>query len=117
METAIIAALVAGGVSLIGLLVNMRIAKETRRGALTQMRFASALKFAEDAVRELKTFCSQIERFRIFCWRITTDIEAWEINPAGSPGLAALADRRDTFMEQFHTFFDAWASVRSDVPD
>jgi hypothetical protein len=113
LESAIIAAIVAGVVSLIGCMVNLKIAREQRKGLEDQVRLAAAMKYAEEKVKLIKKYCMEAERLRVRCWElipcVRTAISKGEITSVGEPF--------ERFQDQFRNFLISWAEVKGDIPE
>jgi hypothetical protein len=111
MEAAVIAALVAGAVSLVGFLVNLRIAKETRRSAREQPSIAASVRLAEDAISELKGYARQTELLRSACWDLWTKAR-YATSLVDYEALEKSVVRFDGAWEEY---FNAWANVKPTV--
>ena len=80
METAIIAAIVAAFVSLVGFLVNLRIARENKKALAENLRITSQIKLSEQAVTELGDFLAESEGLRFTCIRIASVLRSAKQN-------------------------------------
>ena len=116
METAIIAALVAGAVTLVGLLVNLHIARQTRKATADQLRLGIALKAGEETVSELKAYARQAELMRIACWEIWAKAHSASMGRRPVENMKELAQLGESFNEKYSQFFSSWAEVKSEVP-
>ena len=116
MEATIIAALVAGAVSLVGLLVNLHIAKRSREAVQIQVAAAAKVATAQEAVKYLRKFTVDIEKLRAEGWlfRMALDQELLGSIIAESPD--KLWERANAFEEEFLKFFRNWAEVKTEVP-
>lgn len=118
METAIIAGLVAALVSALGLLVNLRIARDSRRANELQLRLQAALKDKEEAIKEIKLYTETVEGFRSACWQVMAQLMLQERQ---NPDEISDIDRKvsdnafQTFEAQAKIFFDSWAKIKADV--
>ena len=72
-DTIILSATVAGIVSLVGLGLNLALARRLRRAAADQLRFTAALRQAERSIQEIRGFTGQADKLRRACWDLLTD--------------------------------------------
>ncbi|MDI6763524.1 MAG: hypothetical protein QME83_10910 [Thermodesulfobacteriota bacterium] len=117
MESAIISAIVAGIVSLIGFIINFKIARENRKTALQELKTQSKLKIGETIISDMSSFLSESESLRFSCLRLMKLLE--NVNDS---------DFRDTnwklffqFSEEFtsnqRTFFSYWFKIIRELRD
>jgi hypothetical protein len=117
METALIAALVAAGVSGAGVLVNLAIARRVRTASNDQLRFRAALKEAEKSIREIKAFCGEAEKLRDACWQVLTAVCALQKHREDNQELLALSEHHERFGRSSSSFFQAFAIIQAGIPD
>ncbi len=70
MNPVLVAALVAGIVSLAGVLANLYIAGQARRTTLLQMKMQVLATHASQSSQLIKTLITETERVRISCWNL-----------------------------------------------
>lgn len=114
MEPAIIAALVAGGVSLVGIIINLLIARQARQATRDQVRLGAAIRAGEEAAKALAAQTAEVERFRIACWELDESLQEL----TASPGFARrkLTRAAEQFKAQYALFMDSWAVAKGEVP-
>ena len=115
MTEVIIPAIVAVTVSILGLLVNLHIAKKTRYSARAQLRFSAGLKAAEECIRDLKQYASEAEKVRIACWQIWLSCDDVRRRGLSDDVAVRLTERISQLREQNNRFFALWAQVKPDI--
>lgn len=119
MEPAIVAALVAGVVSLAGILINLVIAKQAREANRDQIRLGAAIRAGEEAVKALAAQTVEVERLRIACWDIHGLLQELEEADSALQSeffLRKLASAAEGFEERYGTFVNFWAEAKGEVP-
>ena len=123
MDSAIIAALVAGVVSLAGVLTNLYIARQTRRAALLQSQLQSLAPDVSKSSELLKTFIAEAERVRICCWSLLGHLEYLRRVRNASDTLEPLKSDTKEFEEAIDklyrgtkVFEESWAPVKGEIP-
>jgi hypothetical protein len=109
--------LVAAGVSLIGVLVNLTVARKVRAASADLLRFRAALKEAERSIREIKAFCSEAEKLRDACWQVLTAVCGLQKHRDDNQELLTLSEHEHPFANACHSFFQAFAIVQAGIPD
>lgn len=117
MEAVITAAIVAAIVSALGLLVNLKIARDTRQGNLLQIRFQSALKGKEEAVKEIKLYVETVERFRSACWGVSAQLILLKHRKTDLDEIESQTRKRmfDLFEKEADEFFKSWAKIKAET--
>lgn len=114
METAVIAAIVAACVSLIGFLVNLRIAKENKKALAENLRITSQIKLNEQAVTELGDFLAESEGLRFTCIRIASILRSAKQDKE-EPRSVLLREFCDEYRGKQNTFFSKWFRVLKEI--
>jgi glutamine synthetase adenylyltransferase len=117
METVLVAAIVAAGVSSIGLFINLAVARKVRAASADQLRFRAALKEAERSIREIKAFCSEAEKLRDACWQVLTTVCGLQKHRDDNQELLALSEHEAPFASACNAFFQAFAIVQAGISD
>jgi hypothetical protein len=122
METILIAALVAGFVSLLGVIANLYIARQTRRATIVQSKLQAVASMVSESDTALKDFIAEAERLRICCWEVLGRLDSLK-HSDGDDVFKPLIDSngilRDaiyTFSEGTRVFAKSWAPVKGDIP-
>lgn len=87
LHAVLIPALVAGVVSLVGLGVNLLIARESHKSQRSLEAFKVLLGYWSETITESTGFVEKAERLRVECWRLVSQLEAFgnaggEVEPA-----------------------------------
>ena len=118
METAIIAGLVAGVISLIGFLVNIHISRKTIEANRLQLSYISAVKIVENSIKSIVDFNKETELLRIECWTMLGKLQVYS-HPANltetDPTL--ILNSLDDFENQQTIFSKKWSEIKGDIPD
>jgi len=114
METAIIAAIVAAFVSLIGFLINLRIAKENKKALAENLRITSQIKLSEQSVTELGDFLAESEGLRFTCIRIASILRSVKQGKE-EPRNVLLREFYDEYRSKQNTFFPKWFRVLKEI--
>jgi hypothetical protein len=117
MESILIPALVAAGVSSIGVLISLTVARRVQAASSDQLRFRAALKEAERSIREIKTFCNEAEKLRDACWQVLTTVCGLQKHRDDNQELLALSEHEDPFGQASSAFFQAFAILQAGIPD
>lgn len=114
MEAAVIVALIAAGVSLVGMMMSLEVARRARQAADVQARIAVGLAEAQEALKHLRAYTADVEKLRAEASLVQLALE----RPANhAKAHRELRTRAEAFQMTFGEFFRAWADVKSDVPD
>lgn len=117
MEAIVVAALVAGAVSLLGVAANVYIA---RRSARTAVGLAIMQKRLEDNYRvllQVRELEAETERLRVAGWYVIASLARLREAGVSAEGVQALVEQSvDLFSTRAQTFLDSWASVKPDIP-
>jgi hypothetical protein len=123
MDSVIIAALVAGIISLAGVLANLYIARQTRRAALLHFQLQSLAPHVSKSSEQLKSFIAEAERVRICCWSLLGHIEYLQRQRNSSDTYEPLKNDTKAFEEAVaklyqgtRTFEESWAPVKGEIP-
>jgi hypothetical protein len=116
-DTIILSAAVAGGVSLVGLVLNLFLARQLRRAAADQLRFTAALRQAERSIQEIRGFTGEADKLRRACWHLLTDVCALQKSRQDNQELLSLLKHENAFAEGCTAFFQSFAIVQAGVPD
>lgn len=118
METALIAGLVATIVSLIGLLVNIHIARQARIATENNLRTQLLLELSAESEASLREFIVQGERLRIKCWNLMglfVMILDPKVSSINDPD--AFQKSVSQFHKQTGDFLDSWSTVKATLPE
>lgn len=115
MNTAIIAAIVAGIISLIGFLVNIYISREARKNTISQITIASRLKDGENSIFDMKQFLSASENLRFTCVRLLKILTNDEHDSEDDVQLELLSEFADAYQTQQKSLFDAWFKIIMEI--
>ena len=108
MNPTIIAALIAGAVSIIGLFAGLKMARRAKDATLASLAITQALKMSEQRIDNLRGFAIEIEHFRVLAWNL---LDALGVEKRSfQPEVIALE-------EAWVKLFFSWASVKPDVPN
>jgi hypothetical protein len=110
METALISALIAAGVSIISVVFNLLIARVTLKGTKSQIKFQSALKYVDESITILKKYMKEIEKVRIACWGL-------ELSFLNKVDVDAIKDHAEEFKMEFDKFFADWSDAKGEMED
>lgn len=124
MDDKLLAALVAGIISFVGIVINLYITHVNRKEAIKQLKLASGLKNNESTLTAFTRFCKEIEQLRIICCQLIARINQL----TGSDSLIerdylkdneyiGVSELKNTFNSQFNLFFEAWAEVKIELPE
>jgi hypothetical protein len=117
MQSALIAALVAAGVSLVGLLFTLVIVRRVEDASTDQLRFRDALKEAEKSIREIKAFSAEAEKLRGACWQLLTTVSKLQQHREDNQELVILLDHESPFTGACTAFFQAFAIVQAGISE
>jgi hypothetical protein len=119
MNPILISVIISGSISLIGIVINLFIAKEQRRSELTKLKISSSLKFKEINITELNKYCTETEKLRIACWNLKIYLQNL-YDDCSSCNLDKIKDspdnefrrNKDNLLKQFEVFFKSWATIK-----
>lgn len=117
MDPLLVSAAVAGAVSLVGLAVNLAVARGLRRSAADQLRFSAALKQAEKSIGEIRSFTGEADKLRSAGWRLLTDVCALQKSRQDNQELLGLLRHETSFAEGCAGFFQAFTIIQAGIPD
>lgn len=119
MEPAVIAAIVAGSVSLLGLLVQVAIARQTRIAQREQAAFTAQMKLAMDLASDLRSLEYESESVRIRVWEAMSILDRLGAGTLqhGSDELNRLLSISKKLSTEAEVFLSAWAKVKYDISD
>ena len=117
MDPIVVSAAVAGAVSLVGLTINLAVARRLRRAATDQLRFSAALRQAESSIREIRSFTGEADKLRSACWHLLTDVCALQKSRQDNQELLGLLKHEAEFGEGCAAFFQAFAIIQAGIPD
>lgn len=116
METAIIAALVAAIVSLIGVLVNYRISRETRKTQFDLRLTDSAIKSRENEFNKMDEFLAKAEEFRLKLHLISGLIKKGiEKDPLNSFPIKMLSEELTNLSSLYSALIEKWSIVKHTI--
>jgi len=116
-DTIILSATVAGIVSLVGLGLNLALARRLRRAAADQLRFTAALRQAERSIQEIRGFTGQADKLRRACWDLLTAVCDLQKSRQDNQELVGLLKHENAFAEGCTGLFQSFAIVQAGVPD
>lgn len=116
MEPAVIAAVVAGLVSLAAVLANLRIARQARDASRQQIALAAAIKSAETGLQAVRGLARKTERLRIACWHLRSLLVGRELLHGSGPENDEFWDACAEVERAYREFFDEWADAKFEVP-
>jgi hypothetical protein len=117
METVIVAALVSGLVSLVGLLVNLRVAREQSRTTESMPSRESIARVLDSQLSALRSFATEGERLRIRMWDLLGRMSGARHMEALFPSdIQDIGAKWDALREQAVRFDESWAEIKSDIP-
>lgn len=111
MESAIIAATVAALVSLVGMLVNLRIAREGRQAAADAARMNAALAETRASLAQMRKYAADIERLRSTAGLLMLSLESHGIMTE------RFEEFSKAFENAFYDFFRSWDETKSEMDD
>jgi hypothetical protein len=118
METALIAGLVAGVISLLGLLVNIHLARQSRIATEKNLRDKLLLDVSAEGEGKLREFIAQGERVRIRCWEMMGQFTMLADSPSESGiNLEAFQTSASSLHQQTNLFLDSWSDVKASLPE
>lgn len=117
MEPAIIAALVAGGVSVAGLIAQFILAKQTRITQREQIAGTAQIEISKDVVSGMRALENETESLRILAWQSITIIDDAEGLDTSLPGdsLNRLTSCLNKLSSDGSEFLQSWANVKYDI--
>lgn len=104
------AALVAAGVSSLGLLVSIYVARQARRAVEARLKLEVQLNEERDIVRSFRALEAEGERLRIGVADLLGCLSLGVASPGTKCAMFELARRQRSFLE-------SWATVKGDVPE
>ena len=116
MEAAIVSALVAAFVSLMGILVNIHIARKSRIAAENNLRVQYSLDRVAKEETYILDFISHGEKLRIRCWDLMGQISFLLDDEDIDDKLSDFITSFNLFFTQSDTFLDSWANVKAVIP-
>lgn len=116
MESAVVAAIVAGSVSLVSVLANIYIAYQVRKTAMLQPKIQAMISKTSETDSLLKAYAVEIERLRIRCWNLLGYIHDVRLNPNQSSTYTGLKTAIPAFIDSVNIFENAWALVKGEIP-
>jgi hypothetical protein len=116
-DTIILSAVVAGAVSLVGLALNLVVARRLRRAAADQLRFTAALRQAEQSIHEIRGFTREADKLHRASWQLLTDVCALQKSRQDNQELLGLLKHENAFAEGCTGFFQSFAIIQAGVPD
>jgi hypothetical protein len=117
MDTIILSATVAGIVSLVGLLLNLALARRLRRAAADQLRFTAALQQAERSIQEIRGFTREADKLRRGCWQLLTEVSGLQKSRQDNQELLVLLKHENGFAEACTGLFQSFAIIQAGVPE
>lgn len=117
MESAIISAIVAGIVSLIGFIINLRIARENRKTALQELKTQSKLKMGETIISDMSSFLSESESLRFSCLRLMKLLENVNHSDFRDTNWKLFFQFSEDFTSNQRTFFSYWFKIIRELRD
>jgi hypothetical protein len=117
MDPALLSAGIAAGVSFIGLLINLAVARRVRRASADQLRFSAALKAAEKSIREIRSFTEEAEKLRTACWHLLTEVCGLQKQRQDNEELRKLLRYETPFAAACTAFFQSFAIVQAGIPE
>lgn len=116
MSPILAAALVAGAVSLTGVLVSVYLARRAHEAAQNQTRLSAKLNLDHAAVVALKAYAREVEKARVVTWRIRSEAGVILERPVYLNSVNPLREIHTQVKEQYERMFESWADVKLDVP-
>ncbi|WP_019498018.1 hypothetical protein [Pseudanabaena sp. PCC 6802] len=118
MEVAIVVAIIAAVVSLITLIGNIYISRQTLKSSDRRLGLEIDASLTKSEYEVFKEFEKQTELFKIRCmsyeWWIERVLDRWIDSPKESVKL--INENHVEFMKQLRPWEEAWSSVRPHVP-
>lgn len=111
MDTIVVAALVAGIVSIIGFIVNLIVAREARRSMLAEIATQSRIKEGEASLSDLKAFLATSESLRFACVRLLKILTEQSPNGLDSIRLELFRDAAKDYASVQKELFTGWFRV------
>jgi hypothetical protein len=113
MDSTVSAALVAGAVSVVGVAINLWIARQTRRAAEAQARLTAQLQQDSEIRRDFRNLEREGEMLRIRLQRLLPLLERHSVDTRQAP-----LDRGafKEVLQQADLFADSWAPVKMEIP-
>jgi len=122
MGSVLIAAIISASISLIGFIINLFIAKETRRSTMDSIKFSLAIKSKENILNEIKKLCTETEKMRITCWNVIMFLQKYKSQSCFRDNqvndyINEIIKLKKSFSEQFSIFFESWSTVKGTIPE
>ena len=107
------AALIAGVISLIGMLVSAFIAFRTMRVSRTQTVLVEWLKEQREAVSRIRSYAAEVEELRSRCWVVAVSLDLFLKTKQDRNGVLFL--RNANLGDAFSKYWDKWSQVKPDI--
>lgn len=115
MEPALVAALLAAAVSLVGVLASLRMARQALAASRAQIVLTTGLKVEEVSIQTLRVYSSAIEKLRVECWYLISAVR-WVIEGRDEGrDMEMLRSAVQVFHAKSLAFLEAWAEVRPEI--
>jgi hypothetical protein len=118
MDPTVTAALVAGGVSLLGIIVQIYIVRRARGDASNSLKQQTRTSSALHASNEIKQVQTEAEKLRVIGWSVLVKLQNMcSVRPQETRTLIEeLSLEFEELGRQAGSFLAAWAEVKADVP-
>lgn len=113
MTPQIEAALIAGLISLIGILVSAFIAFRTMRVNRTQAVLVEWLKEQREAVSRIRNYAAEVEELRSRCWIVVANLDLFLKKKQDKYSVLFL--KSANLGEAFGKYWDKWSQVKPDI--
>jgi len=118
MEPAIIAALVAGAVSLVGLVVQLLIARQSRIAQREAIATKAEIENSKNTISELRSLECDTESVRILAWRVLSMIRDMpELGTHDSDQSRKFLNCATKFSNEAARFLESWATVKYEIDE